>query len=40
MQIFNEIIEIKTDKQIEIYNITPLIENILAKTSIQNGQVL
>ncbi|MCU0532877.1 MAG: secondary thiamine-phosphate synthase enzyme YjbQ [Hydrococcus sp. Prado102] len=40
MQIINEIIEIATDNQIKIYNITPLIEKILVKTSIQNGQVL
>lgn len=40
MQIINEIIEIATNNNIEIYNITPQIEKILAKTSIQNGQVL
>jgi secondary thiamine-phosphate synthase enzyme len=40
MQIINEIVEIATDNSIEIYNVTSLIEKILAKTSIQNGQVL
>jgi secondary thiamine-phosphate synthase enzyme len=40
MQIINEIIEIITDNNIGIYNITPQIEKILAKTSIQNGQAL
>jgi secondary thiamine-phosphate synthase enzyme len=40
MQIINEIIEIVTDNNIGIYNITPQIEKILAKTSIQNGQAL
>ena len=40
MQIINEIIEIKTDQGINIYNVTPLIEKNLAATSIKNGQVV
>jgi secondary thiamine-phosphate synthase enzyme len=40
MQIVNEIITLKTDKNIDFYNITPFIKEILAKTSIKNGQVL
>ncbi|NJM89560.1 MAG: YjbQ family protein [Hydrococcus sp. RU_2_2] len=40
MQIINEIVELETNNPIGIYNITPLIEKILAKTSIQNGQIL
>ncbi len=40
MQIINEIIEIKTDQGINIYNVTPLIEKKLAVTSIKNGQVV
>lgn len=39
MQIINEILTIKTDSSIGIYNITGLIEKILAKTAINNGQV-
>jgi secondary thiamine-phosphate synthase enzyme len=39
MQIVNEILDIETDSSIAIYNLTPLIEKILTKTSIKNGQV-
>lgn len=39
MQIINEILTITTDSSIGIYNITGLIEKILAKTAINNGQV-
>lgn len=40
MQVINEIITLETDKNIEIYNITPFIKKILEKTLIKNGQVL
>ena len=40
MQIINEIIEIKTDQGINIYNVTPLIEKNLVATSIKNGQIV
>jgi secondary thiamine-phosphate synthase enzyme len=40
MQIKNEVIEVKTDSGICIYNITPQIVKLLDITSIENGQVL
>jgi len=40
MPIRNEIIEVKTEKGIGIYNITSQIKNILETTPIKNGQVL
>jgi secondary thiamine-phosphate synthase enzyme len=40
MQIINKFIEIETDTGINIHNITPQLEVILASTSIQNGQLL
>ncbi|MEC4814353.1 MAG: secondary thiamine-phosphate synthase enzyme YjbQ [Scytonema sp. PMC 1069.18] len=40
MPIFNKIIEIETHQGINIHNITPEIESILASTPIQNGQIL
>ncbi|MUH01228.1 YjbQ family protein [Scytonema sp. UIC 10036] len=40
MPIVNKFIEIETDKGINIHNITPQLEAILASTSIQNGQLL
>ena len=40
MPIKNEVIEVATDKGINIYNITPQILKILQATSIKNGQVL
>ena len=40
MQIIHEIIEIETGTGIGIYNITPEIEKLLARTGIKNGQVL
>ena len=40
MKIINQIIEIKTDEGIGIYNVTPQVEKIIASTSIENGQAL
>ena len=40
MQIINKLIEIDTEAGINIYNITPEIETIIASTKINNGQVL
>jgi secondary thiamine-phosphate synthase enzyme len=40
MQIVHEILHIETDQSIGIYNVTPLLEELLVKTSIQNGQIL
>jgi secondary thiamine-phosphate synthase enzyme len=40
MQIVHEILDIETDQSIGIYNVTPLLEELLVKTSIQNGQIL
>ena len=40
MPIKNEVIEVETDKGINIYNITPQILKILESTSIKNGQVI
>lgn len=40
MPIIHHIFEIETETGICIYNITPQIQDLLAKTSVQNGQVL
>lgn len=40
MPIVNQIIELKTESGINIHNITPQIEAIIAETSIENGQVI
>jgi secondary thiamine-phosphate synthase enzyme len=40
MPIIHKILEIETDTGINIYNITPQINDFLAATQIQNGQVL
>lgn len=40
MSIINKLIEVETNQGINIYNITPQIEEIISSTSIQNGQVL
>lgn len=40
MQIKNELIEIKTDLGICIYNLTPQLVKIINSSSIKNGQVL
>ncbi|WP_013323050.1 secondary thiamine-phosphate synthase enzyme YjbQ [Gloeothece verrucosa] len=40
MQIINKILEIETDDNIGIYNVTPQIKDLLAETGIKNGQVL
>jgi len=40
MLITNKIIEIETTEGINIYNITPQIEEFIASTEIKNGQVL
>jgi secondary thiamine-phosphate synthase enzyme len=40
MQIINQLIEVQTKPDINIYNITPKIQSCLELTSIQNGQVL
>lgn len=40
MPIINKLIEIETDKGINIHNITPKIEELLSLTSIETGQVL
>lgn len=40
MQIINKLIEIETEPGINIYNITPEIEKLIASTSITNGQVM
>lgn len=40
MQIINKLIELETDPGINIYNITPEIEKLIASTSITNGQVM
>lgn len=40
MQIKNEVIEVKTDSGICIYNITPQLVRIVNSTSVKNGQVL
>jgi secondary thiamine-phosphate synthase enzyme len=38
--IINKIFEIETDETINIYNITPQVEDLIASTSITNGHVL
>jgi len=40
MQVVNQVIEVKTDEGIGIYNITPQIVKLLERTGIKNGQVL
>ena len=40
MPIINKLIEVETDTGINIYNITPEIEKLIASTGINNGQVL
>lgn len=40
MPIKNEVIEVKTHKGINIYNITPQVLKIIEATSIKNGQVI
>ncbi len=40
MPIVNKIIELKTESGINIHNITPQIEAVIAETSIENGQVI
>ena len=40
MPIINKIIEIETQPKINIYNLTPQIQDLIASTSIINGQVL
>jgi secondary thiamine-phosphate synthase enzyme len=40
MSIVNQIFELETEVGIGIYDITPQIKDLLASTSIQNGQVL
>lgn len=40
MPIIHKLIEVETDTGINIYNITPEIEKLIASTGIHNGQVL
>jgi secondary thiamine-phosphate synthase enzyme len=40
MPIINQLIEVKTDRGINIYNITPEVEKLISSASITNGQVL
>lgn len=40
MAIVNQMIELKTDPGIGIYNLTPQIKDLVATTAIHNGQVL
>ncbi|MEH2393169.1 MAG: secondary thiamine-phosphate synthase enzyme YjbQ [Nostoc sp.] len=40
MPIINKLIEIETEQKINIYNVTPQIQDFLASTSIKNGQIL
>jgi len=40
MQIINQVIDVKTDEGIGIYNITPQLVKLLQETGIKNGQVL
>jgi secondary thiamine-phosphate synthase enzyme len=40
MPILNEIIEIETTEGINIHNVTPMIEKVVAESPIKNGQVL
>jgi secondary thiamine-phosphate synthase enzyme len=39
-QIINEIVTIETGDRIAIYNVTPIVQKILEKSSIHNGQAL
>lgn len=40
MPIVNKLIEVQTNPRINIHNITPHIESLIASTPIQNGQVI
>ena len=40
MQFINQIIELETDKEIGIYNITPHLKELLESSSVKNGQIL
>ena len=40
MPIFNKILELETEAGINIYNVTPQIEELLATTSVKNGQAI
>lgn len=40
MQIINKLIEVETDKGINIYNLTPQVAELLDVTPVKNGQVL
>ncbi len=40
MPIVHEILELKTEPGIGIYNVTPRIQDFLSQTGIQNGQIL
>ncbi|MBF2046310.1 MAG: secondary thiamine-phosphate synthase enzyme YjbQ [Leptolyngbya sp. IPPAS B-1204] len=40
MPIVHEILELKTEPGIGIYNVTPRIQEFLSQTGIQNGQIL
>jgi secondary thiamine-phosphate synthase enzyme len=40
MPIINEYIEIETQPEINIHNLTPIVKKILANTSIENGYVI
>lgn len=40
MPITSEIVDIETDQNIGIYNVTSLLEKLLIKTGIKNGQIL
>lgn len=40
MPIINQFIALETKAEIDIYNLTPELEAIIAKTSIKNGQVI
>ena len=40
MPLFNKILELETEAGINIYNVTPQIEEILGTTSVENGQAI
>ncbi|NEQ66721.1 MAG: YjbQ family protein [Symploca sp. SIO1B1] len=40
MAIINKTVELKTEKGISIYNLTPHLEKLLGETNIKNGQAL
>jgi secondary thiamine-phosphate synthase enzyme len=40
MTIINQIITLKTEKGITIHNLTPIVDRVLAETSIKNGQII